>query len=168
MLTQSRSTLRHQATLEVDSIITTQSIVEVKIKKLVDHAVIPTYSKEGDAGLDLTAVSCTFNNDDLYVEYDTGISIELPPGYVGLIFPRSSISRTPHTLTNSVGIVDENYRGSIKFRFRTIEGREDTEYMVGDRIGQLVIIPYPKVKLTEVTQLNESNRGSGGFGSSGK
>jgi dUTP pyrophosphatase len=142
--------------------------LKVKFKRLVEHAMTPSYSKEGDAGLDLTAIDTYYNHDFKFVEYGTGLAVEIPEGYVGLIYPRSSISKTPHLLCNSVGVVDSNYRGELKLRFRTDEHKQDMEYMVGDRIGQLIIVPYPKVELEEVSELSNSNRGTGGFGSSGK
>lgn len=139
----------------------------INIKKLVPHAVTPEYAKSGDAGLDLTAIDFYKNHDYKYVEYGTGLSIEIPEGYVGLIFPRSSISKTPHSLANSVGVIDSGYRGEIKLRMRYEEDYEDMEYGFGDKIGQLVIIPYPKIQLTEVDQLSTTERGEKGFGSTG-
>jgi dUTP pyrophosphatase len=142
--------------------------VTVQIKKLVEHAEIPEYSREGDAGLDLVATDRYHDRDFDYIEYGTGISVKIPQGYVGLVFPRSSISKTPHSLANAVGVIDSNYTGEIKLRFRTAEDREDLEYGVGDRVGQLIIIPYPKVTLEEVSELETTNRGVAGFGSSGR
>jgi dUTP pyrophosphatase len=75
------------------------------------------------------------------VTYDTGLSMEIPEGYVGLLFPRSSISKTILNLSNSVGVIDSGYRGPIMFKFRYLE--EGLVYDVGDRIGQILIIPYP-------------------------
>lgn len=143
-------------------------MVNVKIKRLVAHAEIPEYGRQGDAGLDLVATDVCHDRDYDFIEFGTGIAVEIPPGYVGLLFPRSSISKTPHQLANSVGVVDSNYRGEIKLRFKTKEGREYQEYSVGDKIGQLIIIPYPTIVLQEVEQLSDTNRGSAGFGSSGK
>lgn len=143
-------------------------MVNVKIKRLVAHAEIPEYGRQGDAGLDLVATDVYHDRDYDFIEFGTGIAVEIPPGYVGLLFPRSSISKTPHQLANSVGVVDSNYRGEIKLRFKTKEGREYQEYSVGDKIGQLIIIPYPTIVLQEVEQLSDTNRGSAGFGSSGK
>lgn len=140
--------------------------MKVKFKKLVSHASTPKYSKEGDAGLDLVAVDTYYDRDYSFVEYGTGVSVEIPEGHVGLLFPRSSISKTNFSLANSVGVVDSNYRGEIKLRFRTSE-YSGIEYDVGDRVGQLVIVPYPKIDLVEVSELSDSNRGAGGFGSSG-
>jgi dUTP pyrophosphatase len=140
--------------------------MNVKFKKLTKHASTPTYSKEGDAGLDLVAVDTYHDRDYSFVEYGTGLAVEIPEGYVGLLFPRSSISKTDFSLANSVGIIDSNYRGEVKMRFRT-RPYNGMEYDIGDRIGQLVIMPYPKIDLVEVTELSDSNRGAGGFGSSG-
>lgn len=142
--------------------------MKVKFKKLDEKAVIPAYSKPGDAGLDLTATSKSelVNTKYGFIEYGTGLAVEIPEGYVGLIFPRSSISNTGLILSNSVGVIDSGYRGEIKFRFKYIP---DTNlYEVGDRVGQLVIIPYPTIEIEEATELNSSERGKGGFGSSGK
>lgn len=139
--------------------------MEVKIKKLVPNAIIPSYAKEGDCGLDLTAISMSIQNNPEYgyVEYDTGIAVEIPDGFAGLVFPRSSVSNTGMILANSVGLIDSGYRNSIKCRFKYIKGTK--MYNVGDRIAQLVILPYPKIELTEVEQLSSTERGEGGFGS---
>jgi dUTP pyrophosphatase len=141
--------------------------LKVNFKKLVAHAVTPTYAKEGDAGLDLTAIDYYRNIDYKYVEFGTGLSVEIPEGYVGLVFPRSSISKTSHTLANSVGVIDSGYRSEIKLRMRYDDNNEDMEYMVGDRVGQLVIMPYEQAELTEVQNLPETER-TGGFGSTGR
>jgi dUTP pyrophosphatase len=142
-------------------------IVEVKLKKLVEHAEVPKYSRSGDAGLDLVAIDCYHNSEYDYVEYGTGLAIQIPTGYVGLLFPRSSISKTPHLLCNSVGVIDSNYTGEIKLRFKKLSNKEHLEYNVGDRIGQLLIVPYPTIDIKEVDELESTNRGSLGFGSSG-
>jgi len=142
--------------------------MEVKIKKLHPDAIIPVYSKPGDAGLDLTATSIMGDSHDNIV-YGTGLAIEIPEGYVGLLYPRSSNSKTDLYLTNHVGVIDSGYRGEIMFKFRPINGVVDANiYAVGDRIGQLIIMPYPKVELIEVDELSDSERGEGGFGSTGK
>jgi dUTP pyrophosphatase len=140
--------------------------MEVKVKKLHKDAVIPTYAKLGDAGLDLTAISMEIDEHHNYV-YHTGLAIEIPQGYVGLIFPRSSISKTDMTLTNSVGVIDAGYRGEIMFKFRRfVDGSR--LYKEGDRVGQLIIMPYPYITLVESEELSETERGNGGFGSSGR
>jgi dUTP pyrophosphatase len=144
------------------------SIMKVRIKKLVPEAVVPSYANPGDAGLDLVAtyVKVEDHNTYGYFEYGTGLSVEIPDGYVGLVFPRSSISKTGMLLTNSVGVIDSGYRGEIKFRFKYISGT--ASYEVGDRVGQLIILPYPSVEFEEVDSLDETQRGADGFGSTGK
>lgn len=141
--------------------------MQVKIKKLNESAVIPKYAKSGDAGLDLTATWKQENS--LYVEYGTGLAIEIPEGYVGLLFPRSSISKYHLSLANAVGVVDENFRGEICLRFKkTIDNSYENIYNVGDKVAQLIIMPYPQIELVEVDDLSTTERGSGGFGSSGR
>ena len=139
--------------------------MKVKVKKINEAAVIPQYAKEGDAGLDLTATSRRMGSKG-FIEYGTGLAVEIPAGYVGLVFPRSSISKIKMTLTNSVGVIDSGYRGEIKLRFKPANVGNGI-YDVGDRVGQLVIIPYPQIELEEVDDLDETDRGDGGFGSSG-
>ena len=139
--------------------------MNVKIKKLHKDAVIPTYAKPGDAGMDLVAVTEEWNKDNSMVTYDTGLSMEIPEGYVGLLFPRSSISKTILNLSNSVGVIDSGYRGPIMFKFRYLE--EGLVYDVGDRIGQILIMPYPTITFEEVDELSTTERGAGGYGSTG-
>ena len=142
--------------------------MKVKFKRTHPAAVVPSYAKDGDAGMDLTAVDIKVNPDYQYVEYDTGIAVEIPEGHVGLLFPLSSISKTNLDLCNSVGVVDSGYRGSIKLRFNVLENKSSVEYLPQDKVGQLVIIPYPKVELEEVNELVSSDRGEGGFGHTGR
>ena len=141
--------------------------MKIKIKKINENAVIPKYSKPGDAGLDLTAVSIVSNTTSQVI-YDTGLAIEIPEEHVGLIFPRSSICNYDLDLSNSVGVVDSGYRGTIRFVFNKTNGIDSLKYKVGDRIGQLLILPYPEIELVEVNELNDSERGHKGFGSTGK
>lgn len=154
----------------------------VNIKKLVPEAVIPTYAKEGDAGMDLVATSVDHSNEH-YIEYGTGLAVEIPEGYVGLIFPRSSNSKKDLQLCNSVGVIDSGYRGEIKLRYRRIINPTPKRnfvvpilrikadfscYGVGDKVGQIIIIPIPLISFNEVQKLSETVRGDGGFGSTGK
>lgn len=141
-------------------------MLKVNVKKLSDKAVMPQYAKPGDAGMDMTATSLIRN--EVYYEYGTDIAVEIPEGYVGLLFPRSSISKTKQILANHVGVIDSGYRGEIKFRFKKLAWDNGEVYNVGDRIGQLIIIPYPQVELVEVDELSSSERGEGGYGSTGK
>ena len=138
----------------------------IKIKKLHPNAIIPTYAKEGDAAMDLHAAEILKDKYGNYV-YLTGVALEIPSGFVGLLFPRSSVSRTSMSLANSVGVVDSGYRGEIMLKYRQIGG-ENEIYRTGDRVGQLIILPYPKIELIETDELSTTDRGSGGFGSTGQ
>nr|DAN33177.1 MAG TPA: dUTPase [Caudoviricetes sp.] len=140
--------------------------MKVKIKRLDKSAVIPKYAKDGDAGLDLTATAYKVNEKGQYI-YTSDLALEIPDGYVGLLFPRSSICKKDLEMTNSVGVIDSNYRGPIKSVFNPT--CEDPEiYELGERFAQLIIIPYPKIEFEEVEELSETDRGSGGYGSTGK
>jgi len=158
----------------VDSVLQEKSRMPsicVKFAKLHPEAVIPKYAKEGDAGLDLTAISMqkVDNESGTFHEYKTGLAVEIPEGYVGLLFPRSSNSKMDLLLSNSVGVIDSGYRGDIGFRFKETAD-SPRKYSVGDRVGQLLILPYPKVYTQEVSydQLTQTERGTGGYGSSGR
>lgn len=157
--------------------------MKVKIKKLYEDSVLPTKAHPADAGFDLYANSVKY---DYYgnVVYGTGIAMEIPDGYVGLIFPRSSICKQTVSLSNAVGVCDSSYRGEIMCKFKpTAEFVQDTylggvivtgrsheyrHYEVGDRIAQLIIIPYPEIEFEEVAELSETERGTGGYGSTGR
>ena len=154
--------------------------MEVKIKKLNPNAVIPKYAKVGDAGMDLVATTIIKDTPE-QITYGMGIALEIPEGFVGLIFPRSSVRKTGLDLSNAVGVCDSGYRGELQATFNKIFGgerfydetknTEDTSndfYKVGDRIAQIMIIPYPPIEFKEVDELSDSERGEGGFGSTGK
>ena len=148
--------------------------MKVRIKKLDERAVVPSYSKKGDAGMDLTAISISKDNVG-NITYHTGLAVEIPQGYVGLLFPRSSISKKQQFLTNGVGVIDSSYRGEIMAKFKPVMGSYETildlfesnEYEVNDRVVQLIIMPYPEIEFEEVGELSETQRGYGGFGSTG-
>ena len=142
--------------------------MQVNIKKLDERAIVPVYSKPGDAGLDLTAIEAGMEiNDDrtASIVYRTGLSIEIPEGYVGLLFPRSSISGYSLNLSNSVGVIDSGYRGEIISKFKVNTTSLPRLYEVGDRFAQLIIIPYPQIEFNVIEELTETERGEGGFGS---
>lgn len=141
-------------------------ILKVKVKKLHPNAVIPKYAKSGDAGLDLTAISKEYDKDKEKIVFGTGLSVEIPERHVGLLFPRSSINKTFLSLANSVGVIDSGFRGEIKLFFNP-GSRPKKNYEVGDRIVQLVIIPHPVIEFVESDSLSDSERGEGGFGSTG-
>lgn len=154
--------------------------LKVKIKKLHPDAVIPRYAKPGDAGLDLTAVSRTFDADGNVV-YGTGLAFEIPEGYVGLVFPRSSLSKKDIALSNAVGVIDSGYRGEVTAKFKPTNyfncyedcGRivecphYGSIYGIGERIAQMIILPYPQIEFEEVEELSQTERADGGYGSTG-
>lgn len=139
--------------------------MEIKIKKLTENAKIPAYAKQGDAAMDVYATSETIVDTPGYgyIEYGTGLAFEIPEGYYMDIRPRSSVSKTGLILSNSAGILDSGYRGELKLRFKWIPGTG--KYNVGERIGQIMIKPYPVIEWVEVQELNNTERGEGGFGS---
>jgi dUTP pyrophosphatase len=154
--------------------------MEVKIKKLNPNAIIPTYAKPGDGGMDLVATSIISDTPE-QITYGMGIALEIPEGFVGLIFPRSSVRKTGLQLSNSVGVCDSGYRGELQATFNKIFGGErmydemkvkeiqpNDFYKVGDRIAQIMIIPYPPIEFVEADELSNTERGEGGFGSTGK
>lgn len=165
--------------------------MNVKVKKLHPLAVLPSYSKKDDAGMDLTAVSKVYDEHG-NVSYGIGLAFEIPDGHVGLLFPRSSNSKQDLLLSNSVGVLDSGYRGEVMFKFKPSlyfaeNGGESfsgdgyqsinnhglphdlmpDDYNIGDRIGQIIIMPYPQITFEEVDELSSTDRGQGGFGSTG-
>ena len=138
--------------------------MKVKIKKLHEDAVIPSYAKHGDAGVDLYSVRMEKDKNQNDVHY-IGLAVEIPEGHVGLLFPRSSISKTSCVLRNAVGVIDSGYRDEIMLKFGCSSNLSC--YKVGDRVGQLIIMPYPQIEFEEVEELSDSERGEGGFGSTG-
>jgi len=140
--------------------------MKIYFKKLSDKAKSPSRAHDYDAGLDLFSTSLL--KKSAYWEYGTDISVSIPPGFVGLLFPRSSISKTNHSLRNSVGVIDSGYTGEVKIRMSP--GKNDElDYIVGDKIAQLLIIEIPTLDIEESTEdLLNTERGSSGFGSSGK
>lgn len=139
----------------------------VKVKRLVDNAVIPSYSKVGDAGMDLT-ITKIIENTSFSVSYGFGIALEIPKNFVGLVFPRSSVRNQDLILSNCVGVIDSGYRGEIQATFKKTSGLDSIKYNVGDRGAQIIILPYPQVTMIESNDLSDTDRGTGGFGSTGK
>ena len=168
--------------------------MNINFKKLSPNAVTPTYANNDNtnAGLDLTAISYT--NTENYIEYDTGIAVEIPVGYFGLLVPNSRVSKFDLILANCAGIIDSNYRGSIKLRYKITKPEVQprpilqlkkflglvtdieeinvldipTVFQVGDVVGQLLILPIPTIDMIEVSELSDTVRGDGGFGSTQK
>jgi dUTP pyrophosphatase len=140
--------------------------VPVKVKKLDPNAVIPTYSKDGDAGMDLTITDIK-ENTTFSISYGFGIAMEIPKGYVGLVFPRSSVRNQDLILSNCVGVIDSGYRGELQATFKKTQGLDSISYNVGERGAQIVILPYPQIRMIESNELSNTERGEGGFGSTG-
>lgn len=143
----------------------------VKVKKTSDKAVLPEYQTEGAACFDLVAATKELKLLQVgpVVEYDTHLAFEIPKGYVGLIFPRSSITtKTSIMLGNCIGVIDSDYRGTVKAQFKKTNPVVLRDYEVGDRIAQMMILPIEQVRLQEVAELSDTTRGTGGFGSTGK
>jgi dUTP pyrophosphatase len=163
-------------------ILKTNKMLEVKVKLLTTDGKVPTQSKAGDAGFDLVATSKSWDKEGNFMEYGTGIAVEIPVGHAGLIFPRSSVSKTDLIQANCVGVVDAGYRGEVKVRFKVVRhvnlsriedaslhgAPEVKDFQIGDRIAQLVIMPIPEVAYTVVAELSNSDRGEGGFGHTGQ
>lgn len=144
--------------------------MKVRIKKLNDNAVMPTKAHATDAGFDLYCTSKEIDWTKRQIVCHTGLAFEIPEGYVGLIFPRSSVSNKPLMMANSVGVLDSCYRGEVTAKFNITDTRQSAfaHYQEGDRIAQMIIIPYPEIEFEEADSLSESDRGTGGYGSTGR
>ncbi len=136
--------------------------MEVKFTKLNDDAVTPRQMTEGAAGFDLYATSITRTLQ--YVEYGTGIAVEIPTGYAGFLFARSSCSDKGLSLCNGVGVIDADYRGELKVRYYSV-----SEFFglweIGERVAQISFLPLSLTKMIQVDSLKPTERGEGGFGS---
>lgn len=145
--------------------------MELKFKKLDDKATMPVRAHKGDAGLDLTCTKIVpVRNacNQLLLEYHTGLAVEIPEGYMGLLFPRSSVFKTSLIQSNCVGVIDSGYRGEIKAIFRNTTDVIPAVFQEGERFCQLVIVPIPEITVVEASELSESDRGENGYGSTGK
>lgn len=147
-------------------------MMEVNYKKIDEKAVAPKYGYEYAAGLDLSALIQNGARAQRIpagatVKIGTGIAMEIPEGYFGAIFARSGMA-TKRGLrpANCVGVIDSDYRGEIIVALHNDTSKCETIHD-GDRIAQMVIMPYLEVQLCEVEELNDTERGAGGFGSTG-
>ena len=139
----------------------------MRFTKLTTTAITPTRGTAGAAGLDLYAEEDTLVSSGASVLIGTGIAVEIPEGYVGLVFIRSGLSKAGVGLTNSVGVIDSDYRGEIKLSMIYVAGNGGHYIRARDRVAQLVVVPAPTFELTEVDALMPTERGAGGFGSTG-
>ena len=142
--------------------------MQLKFKKLSEKATLPVRAHKSDAGLDLTTIgiSSVINEcGQLMLVYHTGLAVEIPEGYVGLLFPRSSIYKKSLMATNSVGVIDSGYRGEIMMVLKATTDVVPAVYKEGERFAQLVIVPIPEIEVVEAEELSESDRGENGYGS---
>lgn len=146
----------------------TPDAIDLPIKRLDPTVELPAYAYEGDAGLDLRS-----NEDVVLAPFErrligTGLAIAIPDGFAGFVQPRSGLAlKKGLSMANTPGLVDAHYRGELKVCAINLDGHEPIVISKGERIAQLVIQRVPQVHLREVEQLDETDRGEGGFGSSG-
>lgn len=144
--------------------------MKINFKKLNERAVAPTYGSVGSAGGDLYSAE---ENEVLIPAGETafigtGIAVEIPLGYVGLVYARSGLAcKRGLAPANKVGVIDSDYRGEIKVALHN-HGKTDQTVAIGERIAQLVIAPYLFVEYEEKDELSDTVRGEGGFGSTGR
>ena len=141
--------------------------MKIKIKLLSDKAKLPVKGTPDSAGYDLTAASVFWDRSNNIISYGFGIALEIPKGYVGLIFPRSSVYKKNLDLSNCVGIIDSDYRGEISAKFRLLNPNLDNVYISGERIAQIVFIKHDDVDFKISEELSETIRGDGGYGHTG-
>lgn len=141
----------------------------LKIKRLEENAVLPIRAHSTDAGIDLTCTTITQEINEcgqLILVYHSGIAVDIPEGYVGLLFPRSSVANKSLCLTNCVGVIDSGYHGEVMAKFRSTTDVVPAIYKPGERFAQLVFVKLPEVEIEEVADLGDSDRGEDGYGSS--
>jgi dUTP pyrophosphatase len=145
-------------------------VLEIPFKRLVDHAILPAYAKPGDAGLDLVACEgLTLAPGGGRGLVPTGIAVAIPDGYAGFVQPRSGLAlRHGVTCLNTPGLIDSGYRGELKVLLVNTDPDEPFDVVPGERIAQLVIQRVEHVALVEVSELEDSVRGDGGFGHTGR
>ncbi|HVM11264.1 MAG TPA: dUTP diphosphatase [Actinomycetota bacterium] len=142
--------------------------MDLPIRRLDPHAAAPGYAHPGDAGLDLAA------NVEIEVPpggralVGTGLAVAIPEGHAGLVLPRSGLaSREGLTLANAPGLIDAGYRGEIVLAVVNLDRKHAVRIARGQRIAQLVLVPFAAARVVEVEELPPSERGTGGFGSTG-
>lgn len=141
--------------------------ISIRFKKLVPEAQMPTYARMGDAGMDLFATKPITVWAYHKAIISTGIAMEIPPGYFGMVRPRSGLAVKAGLSCISSGVIDSGYRGEIKVLLHN-HGHARYDIAIGDRIAQLLILPVLHAVLEEADELSETDRGSGGHGSTGK
>ena len=156
------------ATAPIVPINTNNNNIKVKIKKLHPDAKIPTYATNGSLGMDLYSVDCKYDAEiDAFIYY-TGLAVELPEGYGMFPIPQSRNRNTECYIPNTPGLVDGDYRGEVQVTYKTRDRFSRVQpFKVGEKCGQIVILPCPKIEFEEVEELSKTERGNGGHGSTG-
>ena len=143
--------------------------MELACRLLNDDATLPTRAHEGDAGLDLYAAEAATLGPGERASVGTGVAVEIPPGHAALVLPRSGLAaRHGIALVNAPGLIDAGYRGEVRVLLLNTDRAEPFEIAPGDRIAQLLVTPFAAVRPVEAVELSGSERGNGGFGSSGR
>jgi dUTP pyrophosphatase len=143
-------------------------VADLEFKLVGANAQLPTRAHEGDAGLDLYAAEAARLMPGRRESVGTGLAVALPGGHAGLVLPRSGLAaRHGITLVNAPGLIDSGYRGEIRILLLNTDPEEPVLIETGDRIAQLLVVPYAALTPVEAATLEESDRGEGGFGSSG-
>ena len=143
--------------------------MELKVQLLSDSATLPTRAHEGDAGLDLYAAEAAHIGPGERWQVATGIAVEIPDGHAGMVLPRSGLARRNGiSLVNAPGLIDSGYRGELKVLLLNNDPAEVFRISPGDRIAQLVIAPVVSAEPVQAEVLTETERGEGGFGSTGR
>jgi dUTP pyrophosphatase len=142
--------------------------MNLRIARLEERARLPTRAHDGDAGLDLYALEPAVLAPGERASVPTGIAVEIPPGHAGLVLPRSGLAaRHGISVVNAPGLIDSGYRGEVRVLLLNTDRARPFELGAGDRIAQLVLVRVALATPTEVDALGDSDRGAGGFGSSG-
>jgi dUTP pyrophosphatase len=143
-------------------------VIELAVARLRDEAVLPTQAYAGDAGLDLAACDLLELGPGQRGVVGTGLAVAIPEGHAGLVLPRSGLAaRHGVTIVNTPGLIDAGYRGEVRIALLNTDREQPFTVEPGMRIAQLVVVDVPAVSVVEVEELSESERGRGGFGSSG-
>jgi dUTP pyrophosphatase len=142
--------------------------VRLEFRRLDPAVALPRRARDGDAGLDLQANASVKVGPGERAMVPTGLAVAIPPGHAGLVLPRSGLaSRQGLTLANAPGLIDPGYRGEIIVAVINLDPQVPVEIQPGDRIAQLLVVPFAQVEPVEVPELPPTGRGEGGFGSTG-
>lgn len=144
------------------------SHMEIQFQRLSEKATLPARAHEGDAGMDLCAAEAASIGPGQRVQVGTGLAVEIPEGWAGMVLPRSGLAlKNGISLVNAPGLIDPGYRGEIRVLLLNTDASSEFKVAVGDRVAQLVLTPFSTARPVEAGGLSGSERGSAGFGSSG-